>query len=419
MRNGLFKGVNRLKGEKDYLLERVHTLCEPAGDLVIPLSQPTVAAGDPVLVGTKLAEGVFSPCSGTVKAVEKRPTAAGNRDCVVLENDKKFRPAEHVGAEADWQELGRNEILRRLRDYGALGGADKRFPTAARLAELRPETVSRVVVDGSEWEPLVSSEEDTLRTFGYGVVTGLRILLRLFPGAEGVILLGEEKTNAAETVGRFLEGSSGIKLIAVPAGRPIGGEKTIECALSDSDGEGACIVRTPTQANAVYEAVCRSRPFVRRVVTVAGSAVKNPGNYLVRIGTGCAELIAAAGGLREGVTVRRAVLGGPLTGAALMTLDVPVERDSSALLLFAEEGGGEPVSECFRCGCCAEICPVGLLPMQMLRAARESEFRKFDDALHGTGCLYCGACDWVCPARQPLTQTFRYAETALRSLGPK
>lgn len=158
----------------------------------------------------------------------------------------------------------------------------------------------------------------------------------------------------------------------------------------------------------MYDAVCRATPFIRRIVTVAGTAVKNPGNYLVRIGTSCAELLAATGGLRSEVHTDRAVLGGALTGVPLSSLDVPIQKDSGALLLFAEEAP-EQSTECIRCGRCARICPAQLKPMLLLKAAEQGDMAAFAKKLNGGECIDCGACSWICPAKRPLASMIAYS----------
>ena len=344
--------------EKEYVMDYVHLICEAAGEMVFPLNgaAPLVAPGDEVLVGQSLAEGVCCSCSGTVKALERRSDGSKEVLCAVVDNDRKFRTAEGIGAKCDWQELSRSDILERIRLAGAVGTDPKRFPTAAKLASLDPEDVSRVIVDGSEWEPYISSD-------------------------------------------------GGISVAVTRAGMPLGSEKLIGRLLSGGD-DAVCVTVTPAEANAVYEAAALSTPFYRRVVTVAGTAVKNPGNFMVRVGTSCEELLKAAGGVRPGVSVGKAVLGGALSGTSVSSLDVPVQKNTGALLLFAEETETSE-SECIRCGRCAKICPAGLMPMLLLKAAEKGDLKEFSK-LRGGECADCGACSWVCPSKRPLADRISY-----------
>ena len=393
--------------EKEYVMDYVHQICEAAGEMVFPLNgaAPLVSPGDEVLVGEALAEGICCSCSGTVKALERRSDGRKEVLCAVVDNDRKFRPAEGIGAKRDWSELSRSEILEMIRLSGAVGNDPARFPTAAKLASLDPEDVSRVIVDGSEWEPYISSDGDILATRSHGVVNGLRILLRLFPGAEGVILIGEDKPRAADYILDAIRASGGISVAVTKEGIPLGSEKGIGRLLSGGD-DVLCVVLTPAEANAVYEAVALSTPFFRRVVTVAGTAVKNPGNFMVRVGTSCDELVRAAGGVRPGVSIGRAVLGGALSGTSLSSLDVPVQKNTGALLLFSEEPETAE-SECIRCGRCAKICPAGLMPMLLLKAAEKGNLKEFSK-LRGGECADCGACSWVCPSKRPLADRISY-----------
>ena len=415
-----------LPPEKSYALDAVHTVYEPQGELVYPLSRgsgpaarPLDGVGEAVLVGQKLSEcadnpalGVHSACSGTVTAIERRQTARGERLCLVVDNDKMFRPVSDA-AETDWLELSRGEILARIRANGVLGLNVDRFPTAGQLDALAPDDVAHVAVDGSEWEPIISSDDDILRTCSHPVVTGLRILLRLFPGAGASLLIGDDKSRAIEYISQASGSAGGIRVVAVPAGRPLGDERMIARALTareKSARRARCLVVTCAEAAAICAAVCRGEPWFRRIVTVAGPAVKNPGNYMVRVGTSCAELLSAAGGLRPGAVIQKAVLGGPITGLGLSDLDVPVEKDTGALLLFDEDAEAQArktETECIRCGRCARACPAGLLPMQLLRAAEKGDLAEFR-RLHGEKCIHCGVCTWICPARQPLAERLAY-----------
>ena len=186
----------------------------------------------------------------------------------------------------------------------------------------------------------------------------------------------------------------------------------IDALLSNGAASGQTLVMSPTGANALYEAVSVEAPAVRRIVSVAGSAVRNPGNYLVRSGVSCAELLKAAGGLKSGAGIERAVLGGAMTGTAIPNLDVPLEMGCGALLLFDRDEPAEQAktaTECIRCGRCARACPVGLMPMLMAKAAEGCDLRRYEKQLYGLECTLCGQCVTACPAGRPLTDLFRYA----------
>ena len=413
-----YQGDFSPRDRKEYLQDYVHGVFEPGGEMVFPLPKGATALtapGDPVLAGQVLSEGgipVHCSCSGTVKAVEVRSTARGDALCVVVENDKRFRAAEGVGVKTDWQEMPRSEILRRIDAAGALAVDEQRFPSALKLTSLGPDAVSRVVVDGTDAEPIASSDTDILRTRGYGVAQGIRIALRLFPGAEGLVLIREDNVKTMTKMDEALSGSGGIDVLPVRADSCPGDEAATAALLSGTKEKGSCLVLSPAAAFAIYEAVCLSTPVIRKIVTVAGTAVKNPGNYLVRVGTGCAELINAAGGLKAGAAVKKAVLGGALTGTAVRSLDIPFPKDCGALLLFAEDEAEEAAAqatECIRCGRCARACPVGLMPMLMAKAAEKCDLKRYEKELYGRECTLCGQCALVCPAKRPLTDMFRYA----------
>ena len=419
-----YQGDFSPQDRKEYLQDYVHGVFEPGGELVFALpkgAKATVAEGDTVLAGQRLSEGgvpVHSSCSGTVKAVEVRPAARGDALCVVIDNDRRFRTAEGVGVKADWQEMSRAEILRRIDQAGALGVDEKRFPSALRLTSLGPDDVSRVVVDGTDAEPIVSSDTDVMRTRGYGVAQGIRIALRLFPGAEGLVLIREDNTKTIARMDEALAGTGGINVLPVDAESCPGDETAVAALFSGGEEKKRCLVMSPSAAYAVYEAVCLGIPAFRRIVTVAGTAVKNPGNYLIRFGTSCAELVNAAGGLKAGAAVKKAVLGGSLTGTAISSLDVPFPGDCGALLLFAEDeikAAEAHATECIRCGRCARACPVGLMPMLMAKAAEKCDLKRYEKELYGLECTMCGQCVLACPAKRPLTDLFRYAGGLLGS----
>ena len=143
------------------------------------------------------------------------------------------------------------------------------------------------------------------------------------------------------------------------------------------------------------------------------TAGAEPGNFTVRIGTSFAELLEAAGGLKEGVTVQKALCGGPMMGIAMSSLDVPTQKTSNALTLLGEDVNvlaREQETGCLRCGRCAAACPQGLLPEEMLHAIHRGELDRFEKMYYGMECISCGTCSYICPARRPLTESFKQAK---------
>ena len=72
-----------------------------------------------------------------------------------------------------------------------------------------------------------------------------------------------------------------------------------------------------------------------------------------------------------------------------------------------------PERPCIRCGECAEVCPIQLLPQQLFWYAcadDEANLRSFGL----TDCIECGCCDLVCPSHIPLTADFRKAKAHIR-----
>ena len=217
--------------------------------------------------------------------------------------------------------------------------------------------------------------------------------------------------------------SKNIRVQPAPTKYPQGGEKSIikvvagkDTKMSQLPAEAGCIVDNVSTVYAIYEAVCLATPLIRRAVTVTGPAVKNPSNFIVRVGTSFRELLEAAGGLADGAEVRKAIAGGAMMGIALADLDVPVQKASNALTLLTVDGVEEAekqLTACIRCGRCNEVCPMGLTPQMMGVAAERKDYRKYENRLYGLECISCGSCTYVCPAKRPLMQLFKDAKGAI------
>ena len=434
-----FRGGIHPKGHKELSREAALRHFDPSpGEMVFPLSQhigkpakAIVRKNDPVLVGQKLAEAdgfvsacVISSCSGTVKAVEKRRTIAGTlTECVVVENDGRYTPIAGLGTRQDPSTLSGEEILARVRDAGIIGLGGAGFPTHVKLAPKAPEQIRWLIANGAECEPYISCNDQLMRSHAAGIVEGLEIALRLFPNAECVIGIERNKPQAIASMRQAVSGKARMRILPLHTKYPQGGEHSLIRAITGVDfpvsmlpAELGCIVLNVGTAYAVGRAVAWNEPLYEHVLTVSGEAVRTPSNFIARDGTSLAQLLEACGGIREGVTLKKALSGGPMMGIAVASLELPIQKNTNALTLLAEdpsELAQTRMTACLHCGRCSTVCPNGLVPALMADAIHMKNWARYEKKLYGLDCIACGCCTYICPARRPLTQMFKQTKAEI------
>ena len=433
-----FRGGVHPDGRKE--LSREVPLREflPTGEMVFPLSQhigkparPIVKKGDAVLVGQRIAEAdgfvsahIASSCSGTVKAIEKRMTLSGAMmECIVVDNDGQFTCAEGFGEREEMGDISNDEMLRRVQDAGVVGLGGAGFPTHVKLRPKNPEAIRYVIANGAECEPYLTCNDQLMRVKANEIVEGLELTLRLFPNAEGVIAIEDNKPVAIAAMQQAADGRPRVRVMAMKTKYPQGGERSLIQAIAGVDfpisklpADVGCVVQNVGTLYAIQRAVLYREPLFSQALTLTGEAVKNPGNYIVRDGTSFAELLAASGGLKDNVTLKKALVGGPMMGIALGSLDVPIQKQNNGLTLLAEdpvEQAQAQMTACLRCGRCAKVCPVGLLPEPMADAAIAKNYERYEKTLYGLECIQCGSCTYNCPAKRPLMQIFKQAKSEI------
>ena len=403
-----------------------------SGDMVYPLSQhigkpakAVVKKGDAVLVGSCLAEAdgfvsapVYCGCSGRVKAIEKRRVISGAMaDCIVVENDGAFTPVEGMGEARDPSEVSNSEILDCVQNAGIVGLGGAGFPTHVKLRPKDPDAIRYVIANGAECEPYLTCNDRLMREYADGIVAGLSLVLRLFPNAAGVIGIEDNKPEAIAAMQKAVAGKSRMSVLPLQTKYPQGGEHSLIQVVAGADypvsklpADMGCIVDNVGTLYAIWRAVCFREPLFSHCFTLTGEAVKNPGNYFVRDGTSLQEIIDASGGLKEGVTLKKALAGGPMMGFAISDLSAPVQKTTNGLTLLCDDGAELAVKKqtaCLRCGRCTTVCPTGLLPELMADAAAKGDYERYEKKLYGLECVACGSCSYICPAKRPLTETFK------------
>lgn len=433
-----FRGGVHPNGFKELSKDQPVEVFLPKGDLVFPINQhigkpakPVVKKGDPVLAGQLIAEAdgfvsanIYSSCSGTVKAIEERHNAAGARaTCIVIDNDGLFTLAPGVGTERDSTSVTGKEILDAIKAAGIVGLGGAGFPTHVKLAPRNPEEIDYVIANGSECEPYITCDDQLMRRESDGIVAGIRLVLRLFPNAKGVIAIEDNKPEAIAAMEKACAQDANISVMPVMAKYPEGGERNLigvvtgrQLRFGQLPADLGCVVCNVSTLNAIYRAVCKSEPLMERLFTVSGDAVVNPHTLSVRIGTSCAELLEAAGGIKPSCTLKKVLSGGPMMGIAMSDLNVPVTKNNNALTVLSVdevELAEEQMTACIRCGRCGQACPIGLVPQMMAEAAERSDYERYEKKLYGLDCIACGSCTYVCPAKRPLMQLFKHTKAAI------
>ena len=361
---------------------------------------------------------VHASVSGKVVAVTTCTVASGkNVPAVVIENDYEDRWDESVCPCENPDALTPADIVGIAKKCGIVGLGGAAFPTFVKLdtSKLDPKP-DVLVVNGAECEPYLTSDDRMMIENAAQVVDGIRFAMK----ATGVSCakIGVEDNKPEAIAALKAAATEGIEVVALPVKYPQGGEKMLIYALTGRKvPNGAlpsavgCVVLNVSTCAALSAAVREGKPIIERVVTFAGR-VANPCNMRVRIGTQLMDLVDQAGGLTEGV--RKLVIGGPMMGMSVSTMNMPITKNFGGFLALGEEAMCADESACIRCGRCVNTCPMGLMPTRIDAFVRRGDFDSAV-AIGAINCMECGACTYVCPAKRQMTQSCRVAKAVARA----
>jgi electron transport complex protein RnfC len=408
----------------------------PVPELVIvPLSQhigasaiPVVDKGEIIKVGQLIAKAegyvssnIHSPVSGKVNRIDMVLDSTGYRKkCIIIdtEGDEWLNTIDRDPSINREIKLSRDEIITKCQESGIVGMGGASFPTHVKLKIPKGKRCDLLIINGVECEPYLTSDHRLMLEKGEEILIGTTILMKALGVEKAIIGIENNKPDAISHLQKLCSSFSGITIEALKVKYPQGGEKQLVKALINKDVPSGglpidvhTVVQNIGTALAVYEAVQKNKPLFERVVTVTGESLKNPANFMVRIGTPVIKLIEAAGGLPD--DTGKIVNGGPMMGKALNSTDVPVVKGMSGIVVLRKpESERRSIEPCIRCGKCINACFFNLEPYLLMSFTEKTLFERAEKA-RITDCCECGACAYACPAGRPLLDYIRLGKSSV------
>ncbi|MBF0255832.1 MAG: electron transport complex subunit RsxC [Gammaproteobacteria bacterium] len=405
--------------------------------LVLPLNQhigkPAIACvkkGQEVVRGEPIAEAdsyvsvpLHAPASGRIRGIELMPSARGPRTPSILLDVYESATQEVLwGCERDLDSLSPEQLIQAVRETGMVGLGGAAFPSHVKLTPPTDHAVDTLVVNGCECEPYLTCDHRMMLEWTDALLLGTRIAMRCLGVAQAVIGVEDNKLDAVQAIAARIQPGSGISVKAVPTKYPQGAEKMlIKSVLNREVPPGGIpaqigvVVNNVGTLSMLGRLLPKGEGLIERVVSVVGPGVERPGNYLVPIGTPVGFVLEQAG--HEG-RKSEIILGGPMMGTAVPSLDTPITKGTSGVLVL-----NEPAIDtesrlrswpCIRCGRCLEACPMHLNPSMLGQLAAKREYEQMGEKYHLMDCFECGCCSYSCPSNIPLVQYFRIAKSILR-----
>mgnify|MGYP000768463862 FL=1 len=409
---------------------------------IFPLSQhigapakPVVAKGDKVKVGTLIAEAggfvsapIYSSVSGTVFKIDSVIDATGYRKPAIIINvegdewEESIDRSDKLETYEAHPELTPEEIVERIKVAGVTGMGGAGFPTFIKLCPPPTAKAECVIINGVECEPYITSDYRLMMEHADEILVGLKLLMKAAKVDKGYIGIEDNKPAAIELLEQKTADMPNIEIVPLAKKYPQGGEKQLVDAVIRRQVPAppaipvnvGAIVQNVGTAFAVYEAVMKRKPLFERYTTVTGKLVKNPGNFLVRMGTTFGQMIDACGGIPEGDN--KVLAGGPMMGKSVSSLDVPVCKGTNSITVISgDEARRKEAQPCIRCAKCVSACPMGLEPFLLATASAMHDWERVEN--EGiVSCISCGSCQFTCPSHRPILDNILLGKGAVMGI---
>ena len=407
----------------------------PLGQHIGAPAKAIVQKGDKVKVGQMIAEAggfvsapIFSSVSGTVAKVDTIIEASGYAKPAIfinVEGDEWMEGIDRTDTLVtlnDRPELTDKEIIDKIKNAGVVGMGGACFPCHVKLMPPPGSKPEWVIINAVECEPYLTADHRLMLEHADEILVGVTLLMKAVNVKKGYIAIENNKPDAIALMTEKAKAYPGIEVVPLKVKYPQGGEKQLIDAVVGRQvpappalpvSVGAIIQNVGT-AFAVYQAVMKNKPLFERIVTVTGKSLKQPSNFLTRMGTPMSQLIDACGGLPE--DTGKVIGGGPMMGKALLNTDVPICKGSSGVLIMNDkEASRAEADPCIRCGKCVSACPMGLEPY-LLSACTDQQMWDRLEKEDITSCIECGSCQFTCPSHRPLLDYIRLGKSTVMGI---
>jgi len=403
--------------------------------VVIPLSQhigapnnPIVSKGDYVeegqLIGTSdsfVSSPVHSSVYGKVTDIKKAfHPSLGPSMSVFIERDKEKKDRKY--SEEDVEELTIEDYQKKIKNAGIVGMGGAAFPTHVKLSVPEGKKIKSLIINGAECEPYLTCDHVIMTRKTTEILKGVEVVAKILEPENIYIAVEENKKAAMFSFKKAIKDSTrkvlkNIKIVPLETKYPQGGEKQLIKAIAGREVppgklplDIGFLVQNVGTLYAIYEAIYYNKPLIRRIVTISGDCMHRPGNFLIRVGTPLKDIIEEYG-LEIYKKPAKIIVGGPMMGFAQPGLDAPVLKSTSGVLILSDETAKcFEEGQCIKCAKCVDVCPVNLLPTEIMKNVKGQVWENLDD-LFVADCMECGACTYTCPARIPIVQYIKIAKT--------
>lgn len=423
---GVHPPENKLSaGKKIEDLPIPKTVFIPVAQHIGSPSSAVVNKGDVVKTGQIIAKSsgfvstnIHSSVSGKVKKIDVSADSSGYPKqgiFIDVEGDEWIENIDRSEALVKHFEFSGQEIIQKIQDAGIVGLGGATFPTHVKLVPPKGMKAEVLLINGVECEPYLTSDHRLMLEKADEILVGTQLLMRAMNVDKAFIGIENNKPDAIQLLSDKAKDYKGISVVALKVKYPQGGEKQLIKAVTGKEvpsgglpiAVGAVVSNVGT-AFAVYEAVQKNKPLFERVVTVTGKGIAKPSNFKVRIGTATTELIEAAGGLPD--NTGKIISGGPMMGRAVVSLDIPVTKGTSGILVLpGEEANRTEYMDCIRCSRCVSVCPMGLEPYLLMTLGQKHIYDRAENE-RVMDCIECGSCSYTCPSYRPLLDYIRFGK---------